>query len=295
MTNNHRKSRPPNLLFVGLNTIDLQFLVTKFPAPNTKTKAKENRIFAGGPAVNAAAAAAHLGGEVTLVTPIGEHALASFITDDIRHHDIRIIDPIAGSLGKPIFASIITSEENGDRTVFSYHPENEVRIGKDTKLDLERYRLALFDGFYPEMTVPIARLCREKGIVTVLDGGSWKTGVVALLPYIDVAVCSNDFAAPEGAHPEAVFAHLHSKGVSRGAITRGHRAILYSENGAVKEIAVDPIDAVDTLGAGDIFHGAFSYYFADGLSFSRALEAASKVAALSCMSLGTREWMQRTA
>ena len=288
-------NRENSLLFVGLNTIDLQFLVSDFPAPNTKTKAKENRIFAGGPAVNAAIAAAHLGGEVDLLTPIGEHTLTGFIVDDIRRRNVCIIDPIAGEPSRPVFASIITTEQSGDRTIFSYHPERRIDMTDRPAFDVRKYRLALFDGFFPEMAVPIARQCREEGVVTVLDGGSWKPWLADLLPYIDIAVCSDDFTVPEGDRPDDVFAHLHAQGVDRAAITRGHRTILFSSGRGTGEIPIEPIAAVDTLGAGDVFHGAFAFYAAEGRAFEKALEMASKVAAHSCLTLGTRDWMKKPA
>jgi sugar/nucleoside kinase (ribokinase family) len=281
-------------LFVGLNTIDMQFLVSRYPEPNSKTKAIGKTIHAGGPATNAAIACAHLGGKVSLLTPIGKHALASFIVEDISGHNVRIVDPIAGTESSPVFASIITTETNGERTVFSYHPEEIPFVSREIDLDCSQYRAALFDGFYPELIVPIAQKCRGLGVTTILDGGSWKPWTDAVLQYIDIAVCSNDFQVPGGSMPSDLFSYLHGCGVSMVAITRGERSIFFSHKHGEGEIDVPEVAAVDTLGAGDIFHGAFTHYIVEGFSFEISLEKAAEVASKSCLTLGTRKWMEQT-
>lgn len=77
------------------------------------------------------------------------------------------------------------------------------------------------------------------------------------------------------------------------AITRGERPIIYDTPEGSGEIAIESVEAVDTLGAGDILHGAFCYYYAKGNQFVVALQQASRVATLSCRTFGTRTWMER--
>ena len=79
--------------------------------------------------------------------------------------------------------------------------------------------------------------------------------------------------------------------MSTAAITRGEQSILFRTLEGEGEVPVPAIDAVDTLGAGDVFHGAVAYYLAGGLAFDAALAGAAKVAARSCTSFGTRDWM----
>ena len=284
----------PSSLFVGLNTVDLQFLVSRFPRPNSKTKATENTIAAGGPATNAAIACAHLGGQATLLTPIGKHALASFIVDDIQRCNVDIIDPIEDQESAPVFASIITTQTNGDRTVFSYHPERSPDAPNDMLLNIAKYRVALFDGFYPQLAAPIAEACRAQGVMTVLDGGSWKPDTEMMLKHIDIAILSNDFRLPQDTATNDLFSYLHTAGVKSVAITRGEQSILFSHEEKQGEIDIPSVTAIDTLGAGDIFHGAYCYYFAEGFSFETSLEKASKIAAKSCLTVGTRRWMRTT-
>lgn len=282
-------------LFVGLNTVDMQFFVDGFPKANTKTKAHRNEVAAGGPATNAAIACAFLGADTTLVSPIGKHSLSRFLMEDIQNYKVRVIDPIEDIDSKPIFASIITDEINGERTIFSYHPENNhQKLIEELNLsNLDSYSIALFDGFYPDLAIPLAKALKEKGITTVLDGGSWKQGLSELLPYIDIAICSNDFKVPETNSENALISKLIEMGVNKVAITKGEKPIVYSEGLEKNEIQATKIEVIDTLGAGDFFHGAFCYYYAIQPNFEAALIKASKIAALSCKYHGTRKWMKQ--
>lgn len=280
------------ILCVGLSTVDIQFLVDAYPGANQKQKAKRNEIHVGGPATNAAIAAAHLGSQVNLITPVGKNHLSGFIADDIKRHKVTLIDPIHHINADPIFASIITTEHSGERSIVSYHPPKvlvEDFIDHEITFDFD---IALFDGFYPELAIPLAEACREKGIATCFDGGSWKPGLDELLNFIDFALCSNDFYPLDCNTKKDVFHFLKNKGCKEIAITQGHKEILYKQNGSIGTIDVTEVDTIDTLGAGDIFHGAFCHFFHPDGSFEETITKASEVASHSCKYFGTREWMR---
>ncbi len=110
-----------------------------------------------------------------------------------------------------------------------------------------------------------------------------------LLPHIDIAICSDDFVPPDGAE---TLTFLQSAGVARAAVSRGSRAIQYMDHQRQGSIPVAPIKAVDTLGAGDVLHGAFCKFIVESPgSFIQCLTQAAVVASLSCRHFGTREWM----
>ncbi len=279
------------ILFVGLNTVDLQFLVDRYPSANTKIKALQNDVCVGGPATNAAIACNFLHSKADLVSPVGEHAFSGFIRSEISNFGVHLLDPIAGQTTKPIFASIITSQKNGDRTVFSYHPENQTMEESQLHFNMKNYKLGLFDGFYSDLAISYAQKLKESGVLTVFDGGSWKNNTGKLLKYMDIAICSNDFQVPAGKDPKDIFTYLHSFGVKDIAITRGDNSILCSHKDGHAEIEIERVDAIDTLGAGDIFHGAFCHFYTNGHNFTNSLQRASIVAGESCKWFGTRQWM----
>jgi sugar/nucleoside kinase (ribokinase family) len=110
---------------------------------------------------------------------------------------------------------------------------------------------------------------------------------------LTAAICSERFANPgQTADPESLFAWFAAKGVPHVALTRGPRPILVWDRGRRCEIEVAQIDAADTLGAGDVLHGAFVHHFAQGQDFESALRKASELATLSCQSLGTQAWLK---
>jgi sugar/nucleoside kinase (ribokinase family) len=133
------------------------------------------------------------------------------------------------------------------------------------------------------LCIAAARAAREAGTTVVLDGGSWKEGMLGLLRYVDIAICSEDFTPP---------VNLRDQAVAKIAITRGAKPILWSTPDSAGELAVRAVEPRDTSGAGDIFHGAFCWAYASGYEFTKALEFASEVATESCLHYGTRSWMK---
>lgn len=271
-------------------TIDLHFFTGHYPSENTKVKAKKFDSYIGGPATNAAITFNHLGGDTELITSIGKNPFNSMVNEDIGQYDIDVKDMMAGEMVDPVFASIITSEATGERTIFSYHPP-KLSINKKINTSV-KFDIALFDGFYIETAIEKAKECRDRGIVTVLDGGSWKNNTDKLLKYIDIAICSEDFIPPGVIHQEDVTAYLLNKGVKKAAITRGNKAIIVNEGEINLLVEVPKTEVVDTLGAGDIFHGAFCYFYGKNKNFILSLEKAAQAASNSCRFYGPRAWMK---
>lgn len=279
-------------LFWGLLTIDLHYFTNYYPSENTKTKVKKFNSYIGGPATNAAITFQHLGGKPNLVTAIGKNSFHRMILEDIAKFNINTLDLKADESVEPIFASIITNESSGTRTIFSYLPQKAPLINV-AKLTNNEYDIALFDGFYIETAIAKAKECRELGIITVLDGGSWKNKTDELLKYIDIAICSEDFIPPGITQQEDITAYLLKKGVKKTAITRGDRPIIVNEGEVNLLIEIPKTDVVDTLGAGDIIHGAFCYYYSQNENFMDSLEKASRIASKSCQFHGPRVWMEQ--
>jgi sugar/nucleoside kinase (ribokinase family) len=278
--------------FCGLNTVDLQFLINEYPASNTKTKALKKGIYAGGPATNAAVSFAHLGGEPVLYTGIGEHSMREFILNDLQTNRVSSFDFLKQQVAEPVFASVITSGENGDRTIISYLPEKQYdKIEPIHEEYLDEMDVVLLDGFFMKAALHVARLAKRKNIPVIYDGGSWKEGLQDIIQYIDYAVLSENFSLPGNLQGEDVVSYFHHQGVNNLEITHGEKHIEVYENGLSYPVGVPSVEAVDTLGAGDFFHGAFAYHLARGSSFASALSLAANTAAESCKYFGTRSWL----
>jgi sugar/nucleoside kinase (ribokinase family) len=140
-----------------------------------------------------------------------------------------------------------------------------------------------------------SKAARSRGIQVVLDGGSWKAGTEELLKTVDTAICSADFMPPGCLTEEDVLKFLLDHGVKNIAITKGAEPIRFVSDGSSGIVPVPQIRLVDTMGAGDILHGAFCYFASNGSVFEEALRSAARVASESCRFHGTREWMKHSA
>ncbi len=151
--------------------------------------------------------------------------------------------------------------------------------------------VVLSDGFFFEETSALLAACKNAGAALCLDSGSWKPGTAELAAMLTVAICSERFAVSgQPSAPDDILSWFAAKGVPHVAVTRGAKSILALDRGRRFEIGIAPIAATDTLGAGDVLHGAFCHHYALHREFESALRWASQIATLSCQSLGIQAW-----
>ncbi|WP_427917453.1 PfkB family carbohydrate kinase [Streptomyces sp. cg40] len=285
----------PAGLFVGLCTLDVIQLVDHTPGANEKLTARDQVVAAGGPAANAAVTFAHLGGTATLLTAIGHHPLGVGATADLHALGVTVTDLAAASRQPPAVSSVLVTASTGERAVASTNATRH-RLTPPDDLDtlIAACDIVEFDGHHMELAVAVARAARALGRKTLFDGGSWKPGTEDLLHFIDVAVCSADF------HPPGTdtLRFLRGHGVAWSAVSGGAAPILWAGPESGGAIEVPEVHVADTLGAGDVLHGALAHHLApqDRLTsggFAEALRAAAAVASRASGSFGTREWMGR--
>jgi sugar/nucleoside kinase (ribokinase family) len=282
-------------LFVGLATLDLVFRVQGYPRQNSKNIVSEKGLYAGGPAANAAVAFAAMGGAARLETAIGGHPLGAVIRADLNAHGVRVLDRLPDFDGLPPLASVLVSNPGGDRTAVSSASTGLPEVPSNPADFEPAPGVVLIDAHLFEMCLTAARMARARGIPVVLDGGSWKNGMDEILDEVDYAICSEHFFPPGCATPHETLADLKARGVPYRAVTRGERPIQWEGPEGAGEVAVESIEAVDTLGAGDFFHGGFCHALASGAGLEAALHVGARVATLSCKSFGTRAWLSQLA
>lgn len=278
-------------LFVGMIALDLVYLATKLPTSNQKIVASEYTIAAGGPATNAAVTFNHLGNQAEIVGVVGIHPITHLICSDLANYGVKIADLNPTQTEPPPIASIIVTQATGSRAVVSIAaPKIE-----DSQLLAEinfQSDIILIDGHQISAGYAIAQWAKKHHIPVVIDGGSWKPGFEKILPLVDYAICSANFYPPNCHNSTEVIAYLAALGIPHIAITQDEKPILYSSRGVCSQLAVPAIDPVDTMGAGDVFHGAFCHYILQH-DFKDALTAATKIASHSCQFFGTRQWMRQ--
>ncbi|MFF0226789.1 PfkB family carbohydrate kinase [Streptomyces sp. NPDC004629] len=300
----HGTRRHPVGLFVGLCTLDVVQLVDRVPAPDEKLTAQDQTVAAGGPAANAAAVFAHLGGRARLLTGLGRHPLARAAAADLAALGVTVDDLAGDTAGPPALSSVLVTAASGRRAVASTNAGRH-RLAAPDGLDalVADCDIVELDGHHMELAIATARAARAAGRPTVLDGGSWKEGTQTLLSFVDVAVCSADFRPPGTRTPAQTLAYLHAQGVTWAAVSGGADPVVWSGPDGEGVVEVPPTAVVDTLGAGDFLHGAFAYHWAPARHagawgerdradrFAVALARAAEVASRSCASFGTRSWM----
>lgn len=282
-------------LFVGLTTVDLQYLVERFPKSNTKIESLRFTVQPGGPAFNAATTFSYLGGSARLVTVVGKGHFRNVVESDAKIWGVEIHDAASEICNALPISAILTEETNGNRTIV-----NSPRIQPNLD-DLEEFDgdsltagvgVILVDGFYIELAFEALKSIQVTETLTVLDAGRWRPGIERILPKVTTAICGEHFAPPGVSSLDQVVEYLHSFGIPNVAITCGERPIIYSDERGHGTLPVPAVPVVDTLGAGDIFHGAYCYFLLSEKSFTEALQKAAEVASRSCCSFGTREWMR---
>lgn len=290
-------------LFVGMVTLDLIYLVEQLPTSNQKIVALDAITSAGGPATNAAVAFQHLGNQAVLMGAIGTHPTADLILTELQEWGVAIADLAPKRTESPPVSSIMVTRSTGERAVVSINAV-KFQIGcEQIPPDvLEGVDVMLIDGHQMEIGAALAeqasskptQLAQAQAIPVVIDGGSWKPGFEIVLPWVDYAICSANFHPPGCKTPQDVIDYLSEFKIQHIAITNGGNAISLLSNGEAEEIQVPRVTAIDTVGAGDIFHGAFCHFILQ-TTFKQALSQSAQIAARACQSFGTRNWMRTTS
>lgn len=279
-------------LACGLATVDVVQTVERLPAPDEKVVALASRVEAGGPALNAATTSALLGMPCRLVTAVGAAPLAAVVRADCESAGVEIVDVAGDGFELPV-ATVLITRSTGERAVVS-----RGALGPDAGLAppadaidalLPGIRAVLVDGHHLGVAVPLAAAARARGIPVLLDAGSWKPGLPDLVASVDVLLASAAFHPPTGGSLPDLLA-LGPTWVARSA---GAGPVRWAgSDGSSGCVEVPPAEVVDTLGAGDVLHGALLAALArDGpVDLPRALERAVAVASRSVGAPGARGW-----
>jgi len=273
-------------LFVGRSTFDMVYACKEFPEEDTKVDAYHSYVSAGGPALNAAITFSALGGSASLYSEIGVGVFAEEVKAELAKFDVALCDTASDQ--QHVLPATTTILHRGTRTIVSQAVTPAGHGNFEGRISPVRASIVLSDGNLPRLSKPILHWAKESKITTVLDGGSWKGWTEQLLTLIDVAIVSSRFLPPGISNTADCLSWLAHRGIQYVAATNGPEPIRWLCQGRSGEIEPPTVDAVDTLGAGDVLHGAFCYYFSAGDDFILSLERAATVATQACTTWGPR-------
>lgn len=286
-------------LFVGLSTVDIIYGVDSFPIEDTKHTATAYCLAAGGPASNAAVAFAYLGGNARLVSALGTGLVADLARRDLTACGVAHIDIDEKRRADPALSAIVVSTGVGSRTIVTSPAidDDSGAVAANELLEnaLRSVDIVLLDGHQPSLAEHTARLAKTRGIPVVMDGDLYNPKVERLLAFVDIVIFGKSFRIPREHRSGEAARYFRDLGVEHVIATHGAHAIEYLSSAGTINTSVPSAPVIDTLAAGDFFHGAFCYFYLRHRDVGRALHAASQVAAASVSSFGTREWMKRQA
>jgi sugar/nucleoside kinase (ribokinase family) len=284
--------RAPAILCAGIIVLDEVFQVASFPPPDGKVQAEGFFVVNGGCAANAAVAIARLGGRAALAGPLGgpagedsngDRVLAALAREGVDCAGCQRIAGLATAL------SAIFIDARGDRMIVTYRDD---RIATAVPADPTRLvagaDAVLADNRFPDFVRPICAAARERGITVVLDADRPTQMSEDLFRIATHVVFSSECLRATTGLDDLGAALQRVAGATEAflAVTNGPGDVLWLDGRTLRRSPVFPIKAVDTLAAGDVFHGGFTLALAEGRELAAAMRFAAAAAGLKCTQLG---------
>lgn len=280
----------PKILCAGIAVQDIVMRVQSFPAPGAKVSASDFMVTGGGCAANAALAIARLGGRAGFAGPLGAEAdtVSNRILADLAAEDVDCGGAVRID-GGTASVSLILLDAGGEKAIAT---RRGAGLGKTLPEDADRlvadFDAVLIDNRFPDFVTPIAHAARARNIALVVD-----LDLAGALDHALLNLASHVIASAEALRgstglddPGAGLKRLAEHLTAFLAVTDGENGVHWLERGELRHMPAFAVKAIDTLAAGDIFHGAFTLALAEGRDCVAALNFASAAAALKCARFG---------
>ena len=274
------------VLCIGHATYDVVIPVSSYPKENTKNRIDGKSICCGGgPAANAAYLLGKWGVETYFSGLVGYDNEARVIEKEFEHVGVKLNYFIKDIDYKTTKSYVIVNTSNASRT--SLACKNEVKYIDDINIDIKP-DIILVDGQELELSKQVIE--KNKQAKVVIDAGRCVDNVIELCKLSDYIVCSKDFAEEytKSKDLDEMFNILMKDFKAEIVITLEAEGCAYYDN-EVKIISAIPTEAIDTTGAGDIFHGAFVYGLSQDWNMYHILSFANTTSSLSVTRLTGRK------
>ena len=284
-----------NIHVVALGQACLDYLgrVISFPGEDDKVELSDLHIQCGGPASTALVTLARLGVKTSFLGSISDD---SFGLDIIKGLQVEKVDSSFLKITPGYtsqFAFIAITKESGNRAIFWHRGSvPHLRPGDVDLRPFQDAKILHTDGLMIQAAIEAARQARAMGLKVVMDAGTMREGSQKLVSLVDVLIASEGFAAPltgAGASPEKALKTLSRLGPKEVIITLGSKGSIGKMGGEIIFQQAFPVNAVDTTGAGDVYHGAYIYGLLKGWDMAECMRFASASSAIKCRRIGARE------
>ena len=283
---------PARVLVIGNCTLDIAFHVPRFPRPGETVLAGGSARDLGGKGANQAVAAARGGAPVSFCAALGADETGDAMRARLAEEGVdteHVFTP-----PDPTDESIIYVTPGGENSIVSTHAaaaSMDMAAARPALEAADPGDVLLMQG---NLSHEATRGCLEEGrrrrAVTVLNPAPIQYGYESIWPFVEFAILNEVESADltGSADPATAARRLRDRGVSHVVVTLGARGALVADGESTREVPAEPVEAVDTTGAGDVFCGVFVASMARGLSAGPAARAAVRAATLSVTRHGTQ-------
>lgn len=274
-----------DVLCIGHASYDLIFSIPHHPAADEKLAADQLLGCGGGPAANAAITVTKLGLTSAFAGHLGLDAYGDSHFSELvaAQVDTRLI--VRDHSPTPL--STILVKPDGKRALINYKGSTQILKSNSVDFSSVECKVCLFDGHEPELALAFLEEKTDKAIPSILDAGSLHDGTRTLMNRVEYLVASEKFALQYTGDAKKALSELaeHSPVV---VITLGEKGLIWQRGQERGALHAPPINAIDTTGAGDAFHGAFAAAIANRLPWQEVLHYASAAGACCCQKMGAR-------
>lgn len=277
---------------IGANVCDTLISVPTFPAEDTKLRATSIKQSGGGPCATGLVAASKLGQKCAYIGTLTNDGAGEFLKQDLIKYGVST-DYVSVLPGYISFSSFIClSEETASRTCLFHKGDiPEWSLTDAQKQAIKDAEILMIDGNEMNAALEGVKIAKENGTKILYDAGGLYDGIENLLPYADILIPSEEFSL---AHTKTDNVHDAAKVLFDKyqpevvVITQGKKGGIIYDGKTVEEYPAFLVDAVDSNGSGDVFHGAFAFSVTMGYNYYKSCVFSSAVSALKCTKIGAR-------
>lgn len=286
------KDKPFDVAGMGLNSVDFLTVVPQFPELNSKMRIRQFSKQGGGQVATALVALSRWGVKTKYIGKIGGDELGSFSLDSIRQEAVDVSSVTIEPGATNQFAIILVDGISGERTILWDRDERLMyREGELRKEEVCSGKILHLDGHDIHAAIQCARWAKAEGIPTVIDIDKVEPLTGELIREIDFVITSSRFPSLYTGISDQEKALLELQKQTNGFLcsTLGKEGAVALVGGKIVHSKGFTIKAVDTTGAGDVFHAGFIYGLLRNWEVEEILTYANAVAALKCRDLGGRK------
>jgi sugar/nucleoside kinase (ribokinase family) len=280
-----------DLVGFGLNAIDHLCVVPHYPSFDTKTEILHYEKLAGGQTATAVTFVARMGRRGKYIGKVGSDDLGRYSLESLRSEAIDTSSVIVQEGARNQYAFIIIDKNNGERTIL-WERDRKLSFA-DNELRKEEVcagRVLHLDGHDYEAAIRAARWAQEEGIPVVIDLDKVVPHSEELISLVDFLITSSNFPPDFTGIADPIESLLALRKYCSGflAVTLGAQGAMAVVGDECIRFPAFKVHAVDTTGAGDIFHGGFIYGLLQNWPLETIMSFANAAAGLNCTHLGAR-------